>query len=115
MPRRKERFLQNKQESPFLKQLQLLTWSVWQLWLVPIKQFYVTELLVGDTHDANFSELWQYGFYSFPMNLGILHAGTMADVDGELEHRESILNETFAKVGVFFDVFLRLSREVEQN
>ncbi len=115
MPRRKERFLQNKQESPFLKQLQLLTWCVWQLWLVAIEQFYVTELFVSDTHDANLPELWQHGFHSLAVNLGILHTGTMAHIDGELEHRESILNETFAKLGVFLNVFLRLSREVEQN
>ena len=114
MPLQKRRIPWRIWNSPFLKQLQLLPWSIWELRLVAIEKLYVAELFVGDAHDADLAELWQHGFDPLAVNLCILHAGTVAHIDGELKHGEPILDEAFAEPGVFLDVLLRLSWQVEQ-
>ena len=43
---------------PFLKQLKLLTWSIWYLWLGPKEQFNISKLFVSDTHNPYFTKLW---------------------------------------------------------
>lgn len=98
---------------PFLKQLELLTWSIWNLWLGSKKKFNIAKLFISYTHNTHFSKLRQYGFHAFTMDFSIFHTGAMTDVDGELEHGKSILNETFSELSVFLDVFFRLSGKVE--
>lgn len=108
MPLHERRLSRKRRIPPFLKQLQLLTWSIGRLWLGTKKELYVTKLLVSDAHDSHLSEFWQHGFYPFAMNLCILHAGTMAHVDGKLKHGEPVLNKSLAEFGVFLDILLRL-------
>ncbi len=103
-----------KWNPPFLKQLELLTWCIRCLGLASKIQFNVGELFVSNAYDTHFTKLRQYGLHTFTMNFGIFHTGTMADVDGKLEHGESILNETLPEFSIFLDIFLRLCREVEQ-
>lgn len=93
---------------PFLKQLELLTWSIWNLWFGSKEKFDIAKLFISYTHNPYFAKLWQYCFYSFPMNFCIFHTGTMTDVDGKLEHGKAILNETFTELSVFLDIFFRL-------
>ena len=85
-----------------------MAWSIWLLRLGTEEYFDVAKLLVGDTHDTNLTKLWQDGLYTFAMHLSILHAGTVAHIDGELEHGEAVLNETLAELRVLLDVLLRL-------
>lgn len=79
-----------KWDSPFLKQLQLLPWSISEFRLVPVKKFNIAELFVGDTHKTDIAILRQKRFDTLFMNLGILHTGAMTDIDGKLKHRESV-------------------------
>ena len=100
---------------PFLKQLQLLARCIGLLGLGAKEQLNIAKLLVCDAYNAYLPEFGQDGFHSLAMNLCILHAGAMAHVDGKLKHGETVLNETFAKFGVFLDILLRFCREVEQH
>jgi len=97
-----------------LKKLKLLTRSIWLLRLSAKKEFNVPKLLICDAHDAHFSKLWQHIFYSLPMYLCILHTGTMAYVNGELEHGKTIFHETLAKLYIFFLVLFRLCWQIEK-
>jgi hypothetical protein len=65
------------------------------------EQLDVAKLFISDTHNANLPKFGQDGFHSFAMNLCILHAGTMAYIDGKLKHGEPVLNETLAEFGLF--------------
>ena len=98
---------------PFLKQLELLTWSIWNLWFGSKEKFDIAKLFISYTHNPHFSKLRQYGFYAFTMDFSIFHTGTMTHIDGELKHGESILNETLSEFSVFLDIFLRLSGKIE--
>ena len=101
MPLHERRISRFPRNPPFLKQLQLLTWGIGLLRLSAIKQLNVAKLLVSDAHNANLPEFGQDGFHTFAMNLCILHAGTMAHVDGKLKHGEPVLYESFAEFGLF--------------
>lgn len=98
-----------------LKQFQLLTRCISLLRFGAKKQLDVAKLLVSNAHNANLPEFWQDGFYSFAMNLCILHAGTMSHINGKLKHGEPVLDETLAEFGVFLDILLRLCGEVKQH
>ena len=114
MLQRKGGISSSRWNSPFLKQFQLLAWGIGLLRLCAKEQLDVTKLFVCDAHDANLAKLRQNCFHPFSMHLCILHTGTMADVNGELEHGEAVLHETLSKLGVFTKVFLRFCRQVEQ-
>ena len=45
----------------------------------------------------------------------ILAAGTVADVDGELKHRESVALQILSEIGISFLVFFRFRRQIEKN
>ena len=49
------------------------------------------------------------------MDIGIFSTGTMACIDGELEHVEAILEKFFSEGGIVFPVFFRVGRQVEEN
>ena len=113
MPLYERRLSRKRRIPPFLKQLQLLAWRIGMLGLCAKEQLNIAKLLVSDAHNANLPEFGQDGFHSFAMNLCILHAGTMAHIDGKLKHGEPVLYESFAEFGVFLDILLRLRWKVE--
>lgn len=73
-----------------LKKFQLLTGWLYSLRLFPIKQLYLTELFVRNAHDSDLAEVGKERFNSFYMYRRIFTAGTMTDINGELEHCESV-------------------------
>lgn len=97
------------------EQFKLLPWGIWRNWFLTIKQLNGPELLVCYAQHPNMTELWQKRFYAPYVHLGVLHAGTMADVNGELEHGETIALQVLAKKGISLLVALCLRRQVEEN
>lgn len=49
------------------------------------------------------------------MGLGVLFRGAMADVDGVLKHRESVLYQMFAKSSGILALLFCLGRQVEKH
>lgn len=66
-----------------------------------MKHLDIGELFISDAHDGYMTIVWQVVFNSLRVNLGILHAGTMADIHRELEHAESVFLEMFAEFCIF--------------
>ena len=95
------------------EKFELLTWSSGLLWFLSVKDFEVTKLLVGNAEYAYLSKFGEERFYALDVHLGILHAGAMADVGGELKHSEPISLQFLAKLRVGLAVALGLGRQVK--
>ena len=67
------------------------------LGLFPIKHFYFAKLLIGYTNNPDLSKFGKKRFDPLYMHFGILATGAMANVNGKLEHRETILCKFFLK------------------
>lgn len=99
----------------FLKQLQLLVWSIRTLRNCSIEKLDVRKLLVSDAHHSHFSML-RYETSDTPhMYLRILHAGTMAHIDGKLKHCKPILLQGLTKISIRFLVLFRFRRKIKEN
>ena len=97
------------------KEFQLLAGSLYAVRLFPVKQFYLAKLFVRNAHDSHLSIIREERFNSFYMYRCILAAGAMADINGKLEHRESIALQILPKIGIGFLVFLRFRRQIKKN
>ncbi len=93
----------------------MLTRSIRLYRFLAIKQLYGAELLVGDTKYTYMSVLGKERLNTLDMHLGILHAGTMTDINRELEHRETVALQVLAEQGIGLLVPLCLGRKVEEN
>lgn len=98
-----------------LKELQLLAWRIGLDMFFADEQLYFGELLVGDGQATYLSELWQGCFDAFEVYGGILAADTVAHVDGELEHRETVAQQMFAKIGSGLPFAFGVGGEVEED
>ena len=49
------------------------------------------------------------------MNIGILSAWAMAQVDGELEHCESVTQKLLSEVGIYFAFTFCLGGQIEKD
>ena len=67
-------------------------------------QMKVAKLFVGDAQNANFAELGKKWFNPIYVDFGIGRTGAVTDVDGELEHGESIIYQGLPKTGGSFSV-----------
>lgn len=97
------------------KQLQLLSGSVHALWLLAVEYLYVSKLLIGDAEYPDLSVFWQEGFNSLDVNVGIFLTRTMTNVNGKLKHGETVFQQFLPELISRLTVFLRLSRQIEQN
>lgn len=97
------------------EQLELLPWSVWLNWLLAVKQLDGTKLLVRYAKHADIAILRKKRFYALYMHLGIFYAGAMADVNRELEHRETVTLQILAEKSISLLVPLCFCREVKEN
>lgn len=97
------------------KQLQLLRCVSFLDLFLAGKNFHLTELLVGDADDPDLTCRRQRGLHPPDVHLGVLPRGAMAQVDRKLEHREAVLDEFFAKLGILFPFLFRLGRQVEKH
>ena len=61
------------------------------------------------------TELWQKRTYAFHVDIGILHAGAMAQIDGKLKHSEAVLLQLLAEGGIRFPLLLGLGGKVEEH
>ena len=59
--------------------------------------------------DADLAAVWNDASNSFEVDFHVLDTCAMADVDGELEHHESVALQTLAELGIPFAVFLGFS------
>lgn len=60
------------------------------------------------------SEFRQKRLHTLYMDRGVLATGTMADINGKLEHRKAVFLQTFPEIRVGPFVFLRFGRQVKQ-
>ncbi len=79
-----------------------------------VEQEHIRELLVRNTHDAYFTELGQGAFHTPYVHVGILRARAMAQVNGELKHRETILQQLLAELGCRLALLLRVRRQIKK-
>lgn len=49
------------------------------------------------------------------MHIGILSAGTMPYINGELKHSKAVAHEFFAELGSGVPLLLGVGREIEKN
>lgn len=77
-------------------------------------EFDVGKLAVGDGEAAHLPILRKQGADPTEVDVGIFAAGTMAHIDGELEHGESVGEQVLAEVGGGFAFFLGFGGQVEK-
>ena len=61
------------------------------------------------------AELWQEGADPFHVDISVFHAGAMAQVDGELEHGETIFLQLLTEGGIRLPLLLGLGGKVEEH
>jgi len=97
------------------EEFELLTGSIgWHFFFAYI-EFDVGELFVGNGEAAHLSVLGQERADSFEVDFGVLAAGAVAHVDGELEHGETVGQEVLSEVGGGFAFLFGVGGEVEEN
>ena len=79
-----------------------------------IKKLHGGKLFVGDGENPYFSVRGQQVFHTAHVYFGIFAAGTVAHVDGELEHGETVAQEVLAEVGCRFPFALGFGGKVEK-
>lgn len=94
------------------EQFELLIGSIGALLFLAEENFYIGELLVGDTEYANIAFLGQDGLYPPDMHIGIVHAGAMPYIDRELKHGETVGHDFFAELCGYLPVLLGFGRQV---
>lgn len=99
----------------FLKKFQLLPRGIGCDFFLADEEFYFRELFVGDGEAAYLTILRQRGFDSFEVDCSVLSTGTVAHIDGKLEHRETIAQQLFAEVGGGLAFLFCLGGEVEED
>ena len=95
------------------EKFELLAWSSCFLWFLAVEDFEITKLLVGNAKDTHLPKFREKRLDALDVHFGILHAGTMADVGGELKHGEAIALEFLAKLCVGLAVALGLGRQIK--
>lgn len=70
-----------------------------------IVDFHVAELFVCDSQYADFPVRGKKGAYAPGVYSHVLAAGAVSDIDAELEHGESVVEESFLEFGVCLPVF----------
>lgn len=95
-----------------LEQFELLIGSIGAFLFLAEENFYIGELLVGDTKYANIAFLGQDGLYPPDMHIGIVHAGAMSYIDRELKHGETVGHDFLTKLCGYLSVFFGVGRQV---
>lgn len=85
-----------------------------RLRLLAIKKLNVFELFVGDGKNAYFAIFRHQSLDAADMYGGILATGTMAHIDGKLEHREAVAHDVLAETRSILALFARRGGEIEE-
>lgn len=96
------------------KKLQLLGCSRPVLQLPPPEKLHHAKLFIGQGHYYYFPFRSQKAFYAPYMHIGILAAVAMADINGELHHRKTILLQVFPKHCVIMPILFGFGWQVEK-
>jgi hypothetical protein len=82
---------------------------------LPVKYFHHAELLVGDGENSNMTFFGQNPFYSFDVDIGVFAAWAMAEIDGKLEHVETISHDLLAEPGSYFSFLFSYNGQIEKD
>ena len=93
----------------------MLSGSIGRLRLFPVEKLYIGELFIRNTQYANFPDLREHCPNPSHVDFGILHTRTMAYVNRELEHSESIFHQGLTEVSIGFLLLLGFRRQVEEH
>ena len=85
------------------------------LGFLAIEHLHISKLLVRDSENTHLAILGYNAANTPNVHLHILTAGTMANVDAKLKHREAIANQVLAKIVIRFLIPLGLGGQVEEN
>ena len=97
------------------KQLQLLARCVHRLRLAVTENLHVAKLFVGNAQDPDVAKLGHERLYPLDMHFCVLITRTVPQINGKLEHGESVSHDALAKSGVCLTLFLRLRRQIEKH
>ena len=100
---------------PDSKQLQLLAGRVHRLRLAVAENLHFAKLFIGDTHDSNVAILGHERLHPLDVDFGILAAWAMPQINGKLEHRESVGHDAFAEIGISLTFLLCFRRQIEKH
>lgn len=78
-----------------------------------VKQFHLAELLVGNAQNADAALIGQNLFHPADMHIRILAAHAMPDVQAELEHGETIVQDLLPEFRIALAVGRRFGGQVE--
>ena len=71
--------------------------------------------VVGYAQNAYLAELGQNTLHPLYMDIGILRARAVAQINRELKHCETIGHQPLAEIGVYLLLLLGFGRQIEQN
>lgn len=97
------------------KQLQLLARRIHRLRFAIAKNLHIAKLFVRDTQNTDVAIFRHKRFNPFDMHFSVLIAWTMSQINGKLEHCETISHDALAKSGVGLTLFLRLCRQIKKH
>ena len=100
---------------PDSKQFQLLARRVHRLRFAITENLHIAKLFVSDTQDANVAELRHKRLYPLDVDLGVLSARAMSQINGKLEHRKAICHNALPEVGIRLAFLLRLRRQIKKH
>ena len=97
-----------------LEQFQLMTIDDGRLRLFAIEKLNVGKLFVGDSKYANLAVFRHQGLDAANVYGCVLATGTMAHIDGKLEHREAVAHDVLAETRSILALFARRGGEIEE-
>lgn len=83
------------------------------LGLLAVVQLHIAKLLVGNAQYAHVALRGEMPLHPFYVHLGILAAGAVAYVYGELEHDKAVLEHFLSKRGIDLPVLFGFGWQVE--
>ena len=98
----------------FLKQFELLYRCSVLGRVFAIKNLNSFKLFIRNLHNTDRSMLGKKALYSSDMHICIFRTWTMPQIDGKLEHPESVFHETFPKCSRGSPLLFGLRREIIQ-
>lgn len=99
----------------FLEHFELLGRGSDILGLLSFENFHHSELFISNPQDADFPLFRKKSLYALNMNIRLLMAHAVAQVDGELEHAKSVVQQLFPEAGIDPAIGILLSGKIEKD
>ena len=97
-----------------LEQFQLLAWGSRFYLFLTMKKLYHPKLLVRYLHNTDLALLRQVKFCPLNMYIGIFPTGAKPEINTELEHLKSVVQQLFTKERCRFPILLGFGREIKK-